>query len=105
MAEQTMLALLKADLQLLTNTRDDYLSFLLDTAEARMTRMGIAADDSADYTAAQIQYAAYLFRKRAAGTSGAGDYAPDGGETAMPRFLRLALNELLLSQKAREGTS
>lgn len=101
MTEQEKLAALKADLQMLTNTRDDYLTFLLSTAEARMTRMGIEADASADYDAAQIQLAAYLFRKRAASTNGGGGYAPDGGESAMPRFLRLSLNELLLSQKAR----
>ena len=39
---------------------------------------------------AVVQYAAYLFRKRA------------GNETAMPRFLRLRLNNILFSQKERQ---
>lgn len=100
MSETEKLAVLKMDLQLLTNTQDDYLRFLLSAAVASMKREGIAAEDTADYNAAQCEYAAWLYRKRAAGTSGAGGFAPDGGETAMPRFLRRHLNNILLSQKA-----
>lgn len=105
MTDAEKLAILKSDLQLLTNTQDTYLSFLLDTAEAGMAREGIADDDSADYTACLIQYAAYLFRKRASNTGSANGetgFAPSGGETAMPRFLRYQLNNILLSQKAGE---
>ena len=40
----------------------------------------------------QIQYAAYLFRRRG------------GEETSMPRFLRYELNNLLFSQKGRIDT-
>ena len=101
MTSAEKLAVLKMDLQLLTNTQDDFLEFLLGAAEAAMTREGITAEDTADYNACQVEYAAYLFRKRAASTSGAGSFAPHGGETAMPRFLRYQLNNILLSQKAR----
>lgn len=104
MTKTEKLAILKSDLQLLTNTSDTLLDFLLDTAEAAMNREGIADDGTADYNACQIQYAAYLFRKRAANTSGVNGFAPDGGETAMPRFLRYQLNNVLLSQKAKVET-
>lgn len=100
MTDTEKLAVLKMDLQLLTNTQDDYLRFLLEAAAASMQREGIAAEDSADYNAAQTEYAAWIYRKRAAGTGGAGGFAPDGGETAMPRFLRRHLNNILMAQKA-----
>lgn len=90
MSKQEKLALLKYNLQLTTNANDDLLNFFLDTADARIKREGVTDDDSIDYASCQIDYAAYLFRKRAAGQ-------PDSG---MPRFLRWAMNNLLFSQKA-----
>ena len=105
MTNAEKLTLLKSDLQLLTNVHDTYLNFLLETAEAAMAREGITDDDTADYNACQIQYAAYVFRKRASGTEsstmGTG-FAPGGGETAMPRFLRRQLNNILMAQKIAE---
>ena len=95
MTDQDKLTMLKADLQMLTSANDNYLLTLLGIAQAAMTREGIANDDSADYYGCQISYAAYLFRKRAASVG--------AGETAMPRFLRYQLNNLVLSQKMREG--
>lgn len=100
MTSAEKLAVLKMDLQLLTNTQDDYLTFLLSAAEASIQREGIVPEDTADYNAVQTEYAAWLYRKRAAGTAGAGGFAPDGGETAMPRFLRRQMNNILISQKA-----
>lgn len=97
------LGIVKADLQLLTNTQDTYLEFLLDAAAAAMEREGIADDNTADYNACQTQYAAYLFRKRGASTVSATlgtGFAPAGGETAMPRFLRRLMTNILISQKA-----
>lgn len=93
------LAMLKVDLQMLTDANDGYLEMLLNVAKEAMTREGITDDESADYAACQISYAAYLFRKRAASTSGSGEFAVSGGETAMPRFLRYMLNNLVISQK------
>ena len=103
MNDAEKLAILKSNLQLLTNTQDEYLSFLLTAAGAAMEREGITVDEcKADVNACQIDYAAYLFRKRAASTEsstlGTG-FAPSGGETAMPRFLRYQLNNILMSQK------
>ena len=99
------LAILKSNLQLLTNVQDEFLKFLLDAAAAAMAREGIAAEDTADYYACQIDYAAYLFRKRSGNTSSAtmsSGFAPSGGDTAMPRFLRRMMNNILMAQKAVE---
>ena len=82
------LTVLKMDLQMKTNANDEYLGFLLDSAAAAIKREGInLVDDSSECDMAVIHYAAYLFRKRA------------GADTAMPRFLRYELNNLLFSQK------
>lgn len=91
MTDQQKLVLLKADLQLMTSANDVLLLHLLEASEAAISREGIEADGSADYDAAHISYAAYLFRKRAA------------NETAMPRFLRWQLNNILMSQKIKAG--
>lgn len=94
------LTLLKADLQLLTSANDDLLNFFLNAGEAAIEREGITNDGSMDYEHCLISYAAYLFRKRAASTSGG-----NTGETAMPRFLRYELNNLRFSQSLRgEGS-
>ncbi|MBR3280167.1 MAG: hypothetical protein IKG01_14880 [Lachnospiraceae bacterium] len=103
MNAQEKLTILKHDLQMLTSANDPYLSFLLDSAEAMIRREGISDDGTADYNAVVIQYAAYLFRKRAGNTTGSGGFAADGGETAMPRFLRYALNNLRFSQGISNG--
>lgn len=107
MTDAEKLKMLKMNLQLLTNTQDEYLTFLMTAAGAAMKREGIKLDDTADCNACQIDYAAYLFRKRAGSTQsstmGTG-FAPSGGETAMPRFLRYQLNNILLAQKARTGS-
>lgn len=90
MTAQERLAVLKSNLQMLTNANDQYLEYLLDAGQAAMEREGIVNDSSADYEACVVDYAAYLFRKRAA------------SDTTMPRFLRWNLNNLLLSQRAKE---
>lgn len=91
MDEKTKMIILKQDLQILTNANDDYLRHLLELAEEAIRREGIRETDSIEYEGVQIQYAAYLFRKRA------------GLETTMPRYLRWELNNILLSQKAEKN--
>lgn len=85
------LAVLKADLQTKTTANDMYLGKLLQMAERLITAEGIELEaDNIYCDMAIIHYAAYLFRKR-------------GGtieETAMPRYLRYELNNLLFAQKA-----
>lgn len=90
--EDTELTVLKQNLQMPpTNANDEYLKVLLKQAASLMTREGIVDDDSFDYYMAKIDYAAFLFRKRANKDS----------QLAMPRSLRYELNNILWSQKGR----
>lgn len=93
MDEGQKLTLLKQDLQMITNSNDDYLIMLLKMAEELIKREGIIPENTTEYAGIQIQYAAYLFRKRA------------GTETSMPRFLRWEMNNLLFHQKSKAGDS
>ena len=89
MTEAEKLSVLKMDLQMLTAANDDYLTLLLQQAEKAIATEGIkVVEGDTECEMAVIQYAAYLFRKRAA------------EETAMPRYLRYLLNNILFSQKA-----
>lgn len=90
MTKEDKLKILKQDLQMLTSSNDSFLSSLLDTATTAIQREGITlVENDMDIDMAVIQYAAYLFRKRAS------------NETEMPRFLRWRLNNILFSQKGR----
>lgn len=92
MTAEQRLDILKHSLQRqFTSANDDYLNHLLTAGEAAINREGIKDDGTADYENCVIDYAAYLFRKRA------------GTETAMPRFLRWELNNILVSQKAKKA--
>lgn len=84
------LAILKADLQQLTSSNDVYLGKLLELGAAAIKREGIVlTEEDIECDMAVIHYAAYLFRKRAS------------ADTAMPRYLRYELNNLLMSQKGK----
>ncbi len=85
------LTVLKLDLQLMHNAMDDYLCTLLDIAPQLIAREGICLTDSPEDSYLIIMYAAYLYRNRA------------GNEQQMPRMLRYALNNRLLSQKEDTG--
>lgn len=90
MNETAKLAVLKQDLQMLTNANDEYLRTLLQSAASAIKEEGITlmeGDIKSDM--AVIQYAAYLFRKRS------------GQDTTMPRYLRYQLNNMLFSQKGK----
>lgn len=89
MTENQKLEILKINLQKLTSADDKYLKHLLQQAKALITREGIIDDGTDDYTMANIDYAAFLFRKRAS------------KEMIMPRSLRLELNNILFSQKSK----
>lgn len=94
MKGELRLGILKMDLQQLNNVNDELLKTMLSQAEAAIRREGITlTEDDVESDMAVIQYAAYLFRRRA------------GTDTAMPRFLRLQLNNMLFSQKAQKGNS
>ena len=87
MDKAAKLAILKQDLQMLTTANDGYLGTLLDLAARAIKREGIRLEDNIECDMLVIQYAAYLFRKRAA------------ADTTMPRFLRWQMNNMLFSQK------
>lgn len=89
MTDEERLAILKKDLQMLTDSNDEYLKILLNQAEAQVKREGADLSVGIEGDMVVIQYAAYLFRKRAS------------GDTAMPRFLRLQLNNMKVSQAGR----
>ena len=93
MTDETILAMLKVNLQIIAgNTlQDDYLWNLIATARQMITREGIMLTDSIEDGNLVVMYAAYLYRKRA-------DDAP-----VMPRMLRYALNNRLFSQKVSES--
>ena len=89
MTDKERLAVLKKDLQMLTDSNDDYLKILLTQAKAQVQREGVDLSVGIEGDMVVIQYAAYLFRKRAS------------GDTAMPRYLRLQLNNMKMSQAGR----
>ena len=94
MTSENKLVLLKQDLQMLTSANNDFLKSLILAAETAIQREGITlVDGDMDIDMAVVQYAAYLFRKRAS------------NETAMPRFLRWRLNNILMSQKGKTNGS
>lgn len=83
------LMILKKDLQLMTETSDEYLMYLLDFSKKLMIQEGVKYAEELEIEMVNIHYAAYLFRKRA------------GTEAGMPRFLRYELNNLIFSQKGK----
>ena len=92
MTKEDKLKILKQDLQMLTSSNDSFLSSLLDTATTAIQREGITlVENDIGIDMVIVQYAAYLFRKRAS------------EETAMPRFLRYNLNNILFSQKGKRN--
>lgn len=93
MTDETILAMLKVNLQIIAgNTlQDEYLRNLIATARQMITREGIMLTDSIEDGNLVVMYAAYLYRKRA-------DDSP-----VMPRMLRYALNNRLFSQKVSES--
>lgn len=84
---------LKANLEIGTSMRDDYLRTLIETAKQVLAREGIPEPETvngfapAEYRNLVVMYAAYYYRKR----------ADDSGR--MPDMLRYARNSYLLHLK------
>lgn len=92
MTKEERLTLLKNDLQMLTSSNDTLLSSLLNASVEYIQKEGITlVENDIGIDMVIVQYAAYLFRKRAS------------EETAMPRFLRYNLNNILFSQKGKRN--
>ena len=90
--DETKVILLKHDLQILHEKQDEYLKNLLDMSASMIRREGIELTEDIEDVGLQVMYAAYLYRRRAE------------KENAMPRMLRYALNNRLLSQKMKTET-
>lgn len=92
MTADEMLTALKIDLKMTpTGTAyDDLLNPLLVSAADYITREGATLNTNGSYEDAMlvVGYAAFLFRQR------------DSGDTELPRWLRYALNNRILSETA-----
>ena len=87
MTDAELLALFKLQIQILTDTLDEYLMQVLNARKGMIRREGIVEDlSSSEYIQILLMQAAYLYNKR------------DTGE-GEPRALRFAKNNLLFSQK------
>lgn len=84
--------ILRANLDLLVvdENKQAFLDQCIASAKDFIKREGIHLTDSAEDTQLVIMYAAYLYRKRAV-------------NEPMPRMLRFALNNRLLSEKTHEN--
>lgn len=89
MDNETMLAMLKVDLQITTTAYDERLGQYLETARAAIVTEGIALTESVSDGSMVVMYAAWLWRKR-----------DEAGP--MPRMLRWMMNNRLFSQKMTE---
>lgn len=88
MSDSDILVLLKADLNISVSARDTMLTNLISVAKNRIATEGITFDaDNIDDCSIVEQYAAYLYRAR-------------NEKAEMPRFLRWALNNRLMEEKA-----
>ena len=90
MTEADVLKILKIDLQISTSAMDEYLTALIQSAKSFIEAEGVTLQSTVDDWALVEMYAAYLYRKRREETA------------SMPRMLRWALNNRLLSEKAGE---
>lgn len=86
MSNENLLPILKLNLQLTSNAYDELLKFQLNTAVNLITREGITLTDSSEDAMLVVMYAAYLYQKR-------------NSNEPMPRMLRYALNNRVMSEK------
>ena len=98
MTAEDRLTVAKLNLQRLDNSADDLIKHFLQASDLFLQSEGVVDDETEEYDYLVIMYACYLFRKRDA--SPANDRMFGGhGETGMPRFLRWAINNVIMKQK------
>lgn len=83
-----ILGIVKYDLGITSENWNDYLEHLIEVSKTEIGREGITLQDNAGDNQLIVMYTAYLYRKRT------------GEQAGMPRMLRYALNNRLLSEKA-----
>lgn len=97
MTDSDILAMLKANLEIVNGIHDTYLDQLIEVAKAEIKREGITlSDDDANLI---VMYAAWLYRNRASDNHVMQYNTAAFSAQGMPRMLRYALNNRLLSQK------
>lgn len=89
MDDNSILKVLKTDLEISGESRNDLLTNMIDLAKAAIKREGITLNDSTDDGMLVETYAAFLYRKRREEA------------VSMPRSLRYMLNNRLLSEKGK----
>ena len=87
MTAADLLTLSTINLSIAGYTWDNYLATLIEASQQMIAREGITLGDTMEDANLIVMYTAYLFRKRAE------------DNPAMPRMLRYALNNRLLSEK------
>lgn len=87
MTDTELLTMTKCNLSIAGTTWNEYLTNLITASKQMIAREGITLRDTVEDANLVVMYAAYLFRKRAE------------DNPAMPRMLRYALNNRLLSEK------
>jgi hypothetical protein len=123
MIKTDILKMLKANLEIVNTLKDEYLTQLIDVSIKEIEREGVTfttseieittteTDDEGNETTTTtteisyevddanliVMYAAYLYRNRA--VEGNAGYTTALSATGMPRMLRYALNNKILSQK------
>lgn len=98
----TMLTMLKANLEIVNGIHDTYLGQLITVAKSEIAREGITLEDTMDDNNLVVMYAAYLYRNRASDNRSMEQYNTAAfSAQGMPRMLRYALNNRLLSEKMR----
>ena len=90
MDEELLLRALRVDLGVSALAFSDRLLSRIRTAQQRLAEEGITLRDTEADRDLVVMYAAWLWRSRVTGDD-------------MPRMLRYAINNRLLSQKASEG--
>ena len=89
MNNENILTILRTDLEISGDSRNEMLNNMIDLAKAAIIREGITLNDSIDDGMLVEAYAAFLYRKRREEA------------VAMPRSLRYLLNNRLLSEKGK----
>lgn len=98
-----ILAMLKANLEIINGIHDNFLEQLIEVAKAAIRREGIILKDDIEDMNLIVMYAAYLYRNRASDNRSVEQYNTAAfSSQGMPRMLRYALNNRLLSQKMGE---
>lgn len=89
MDNESILKILKTDLEISGTSRDEMLMNVIEQAKAAIERKGIKLNETTEDGMLVENYAAFLYRKRREEVF------------AMPRYLTVLINERLFSQKAR----